>query len=445
MKRIILLLIFSELLAPRYAQNTQFPDWKTYMQEYIIHDIADGGEYLWLVASENTEVIKFEKSTGKATSFGFSDFKINYGDWITKIECDNNGTPYVGTFVRTFKMNDNNQWIRVHPDGTADILVSKNGDIWLANHFELIKYQGDSICEIFNLSSDFEIDLYLTSLTEDNEQNLWAINYNLLIFYGDLVKFDRQKWDIYHMPEYYNDDFFVPESGFPKINLKYQFFINDIKIDKYNKIWMSKTKVVHNGELETLSNGSRVYPSKSELVSFEDSSWASFNPPMQAHINSIAPDNRSIRCGTNHGLMQFYNFRWIVFDINNSEIPSNHINSVLIDNQGTKWLGTDNGLISFKENQLKMPVEQEPKLSSEIDLFPNPAKDYIILKLPGNIQKMKVEILTIQGKTIKTFNVDNNKKRLDIKELSQGTYLVDSNEKQLHFKKVRKTVSRHQN
>ena len=422
MKRIILLCIFMGLVILGHTQTTLNFTLTVYLDGNEVADIADAGDYLWLVASNNTTVIKFDKSTGTGTSFDFNDFNIQYGDWIIEVECDESGIPYVGTFAGSFKMSDDNAWLSLKSRPTGGIAESKEGGVWISYNDELWKYKGNT-ASVIDLNSQVFHPL-ITSMAEDNEQNLWVIDYNILAFYGDLVKFNGQNWMTYHMPEYYNEDFFVPESGFPKINLKYQFSINDIKVDKYNKIWISKTKRIPNSELVRLSNGGGVYPTKSELVSFKDSSWAAFNPPVQTRINSIAPDNKSIWCGTNNGLMQFNNSQWTVFDAINSELPSLQVNSLVIGSDGVMWLGTNKGLVSFNKNELKTPAKPEHKLVSEIELFPNPANDFITLKIPVELQNSTVDILNTQGQTVKTFSVNKNNSRLDVRFLPEGIYLV---------------------
>ena len=73
--------------------------------------------------------------------------------------------------------------------------------------------------------------------------------------------------------------------------------------------------------------------------------------------SSGLPDNR-ITCiaidiqgtkwmGTNRGLISFDGTTWAVYDTLNSDLPSNSVNSIAIDLPGNKWIGTHNGLVKF--------------------------------------------------------------------------------------------------
>lgn len=62
-----------------------------------------------------------------------------------------------------------------------------------------------------------------------------------------------------------------------------------------------------------------------------------------------------------------------------------------------------------------------------LETYPNPAGNYIRLAytLPTNIKKAIVSIYDVEGKIVKTYNIDNNYKELliDSHEFSNGAYL----------------------
>jgi hypothetical protein len=59
-----------------------------------------------------------------------------------------------------------------------------------------------------------------------------------------------------------------------------------------------------------------------------------------------------------------------------------------------------------------------------IELFPNPAHDFITLRMPGKIQKSRVDILSVTGKVMKSFSWSNDQNRLDVSDFPAGVYLV---------------------
>ncbi|WP_343640744.1 S8/S53 family peptidase [Chryseobacterium sp.] len=64
----------------------------------------------------------------------------------------------------------------------------------------------------------------------------------------------------------------------------------------------------------------------------------------------------------------------------------------------------------------------EVKINSEVNITPNPAKDFVNVSL-GRYSKGAVTIYDASGKLIKTVNVDKNSGKIDVSELVRGTYL----------------------
>lgn len=62
------------------------------------------------------------------------------------------------------------------------------------------------------------------------------------------------------------------------------------------------------------------------------------------------------------------------------------------------------------------------KLNSEVNITPNPAKDFVNVSL-GRYSKGAVTIYDASGKLVKTVNVDKNSGKIDVSELVRGTYL----------------------
>src|SRR5690606_8925213 len=67
------------------------------------------------------------------------------------------------------------------------------------------------------------------------------------------------------------------------------------------------------------------------------------------NVYSLAIDqNNTIWIGTDSGLAQFKNNKWIIYTTSNSEIPSNNISGVSIDDFNNVWISTiDSGAAVF--------------------------------------------------------------------------------------------------
>jgi len=86
----------------------------------------------------------------------------------------------------------------------------------------------------------------------------------------------------------------------------------------------------------------------------------------------------------------------------NSPLPTNKINSIALDNSsGTLYIGTDNGMASFKTVAVA-PVDNFGKITAG----PNP---YLIpndklLRIDGLVENSSIKILSISGKLVKQFD-----------------------------------------
>ena len=236
------------------------------------------------------------------------------------------------------------------------------------------------------------------SLAEDTEDNIWmGTSEGFRLLYNGLVKFDGEHQTIYNSTS----------TGLPPM-----VFL-EIIFDKQGNKWMSGSP-----GFISLFGGNK-------LIRFNDLEWNVYDLPVETYISSLVLQNDDLFwLGTDDGLMRFTNSQWTIFNKQNSGLPTNEIHSVVSDDNGIKWIGTDKGLVSFSENDLKITTGLDSKLMNKIELFPNPAKDYITLKMRENIQSLTVDVLSIQGIVIKSFNVDKNENRLNVDNLPAGVYLL---------------------
>ncbi len=88
-----------------------------------------------------------------------------------------------------------------------------------------------------------------------------------------------------------------------------------------------------------------------DFVSLNDTStWITFNSSNSElttdFLHCIALDNSSVKWigSFGGGLFRFDEREWINYNTDNSPLPSNNINSITIDLQNRKWISTENGL-----------------------------------------------------------------------------------------------------
>jgi streptogramin lyase len=273
----------------------------------------------------------------------------------------------------------------------------------------LVKYQGNTV-ETFTTTN------LISSLAKDKEGNLWIGELNVPEndHYEPLVKYDGENWRTFNAP----------------LQLGHTpMWIGEIIFDDLGNLWMA-------GKF-----GVGIDSHEEKLLKFDGTVWEVYElPPVGGWINSVAlQDNSIIWLVTTRGLMKFSTSQWTAYDTENSDLPTYDINSLVVDDDGTKWLGTENGVVAFKDIGLTPSTDVYSKKMKEIELFPNPAHDFITLKLPHEFQGSTVEILNINGEAIKSFNIGNNQNQLDVSHLPAGIYLVriQSNENQIVKKFVK--------
>jgi len=64
---------------------------------------------------------------------------------------------------------------------------------------------------------------------------------------------------------------------------------------------------------------------------------------------------------------------------------------------------------------------KETTLNNAVQIYPNPANDYIIIEAP---QKAEIEILNIQGQLIKTILSTNSKTKVDVSAMPKGLFII---------------------
>lgn len=407
MKHTILLLMFMGFLVSVSAQNEQNAEWKTYLEGLRIDAIADAGDCLWLFSykveqdeyswrATDREIIRFEKASGNTIHYGYDVLGISPEGFIRSIKCDKRGLPLAaGDFDGILRMNENKGWNlkpSFVPGGWMHkILIADNGDVFTTSDDIVVRYKGYEV-------DTFRANGLIISMAEDNEGNIWlGTSEGFRLITNNLVKFDGEKQTI----------FSSSPTGLPPM-----VFL-EIVPDKQGNKWMAG------------SFGFIWLFGGNKLIKFDDFDWTVYDLPVESIISSIAiQDNNCIWLGTDYGLLSFTDSQWTIFNTQNSELPSDEIYSMVIDDNGTKWIGTENGLAAFNEFDLKTSVDRKQKLLDEIVVYPNPAHDFINLKILQQAQNATVEVVTINGQVLQSYNINNNQNRLDVSQIPFGVYLL---------------------
>jgi hypothetical protein len=63
-------------------------------------------------------------------------------------------------------------------------------------------------------------------------------------------------------------------------------------------------------------------------------------------------------------------------------------------------------------------------LENSITLYPNPAREYVDIRVEGEVNVTSMEVYDVYGKLVNTVNVIENPTRINVSGLANGMYFV---------------------
>ncbi|WP_223549883.1 T9SS type A sorting domain-containing protein [Aestuariivivens sp. NBU2969] len=399
MKNIALFFIgFFCITAFIFAQNVEL---KIYFEDHYVGGLASDGDNIW-VGVDNT-LVKMEKSTGATIASYTIPMSNTYPDpnsHVSSISLDGNGMAWITCqgitpYLEIFSGGEN--WTEIPVPGLfTGIVVDKDDKIWVTAHNDLYEFDGTELIGYDWSNTGMTLSAF-SSIAVDDQNNKWLGLTSGFIYPGRamppmyLVKFDGVQFTML------TTDCLNQVEG----------MIYSIDISTEGIVWMG-----------TIGNG---------LISFDGTNWEVYNSsnsglPHDLLWNVTVEGANIIWMSTESGLTRFDGITWETFNTNNSMLRSNAINSILVDDNGTKWVGTDKGLISFTGNNLDVSNYQYSQL--QFNLFPNPANDFITLKMPLEFTNSTVEIYNTLGKSMKSFEALEKTINIDVSTFANGLYFI---------------------
>ena len=81
-------------------------------------------------------------------------------------------------------------------------------------------------------------------------------------------------------------------------------------------------------------------------------------------------------------LLNAQNPQWIIYNMSNSGLTDDYVNSIAFDGNGSKWIGTyQGGLAVYNQNGIPSSINDKRILKNQVTIYPNPASDYFNIKL----------------------------------------------------------------
>ena len=395
---IILVVLIFEL----NCMNAQNVEWKTYTYSDQIRDIAEEGNFLWLAT--NGGLVKLNKLTGETEFFNRSNAGFFSLD-VRAIAVDGNGDKWIGAYNSGLvKFDGNHSEVfsnsAINDNTNYPISIDKNNVVWFGPN--LSSFDGNNWLahgpHDYNCSAWEHIGFgNIQKIMINEEGNKW------LGGGGGFAKFDGTNWTIYDKctSEILSDDvlsfamdsnnnFWIGTSkglekfdGVSFVNYFPNKSVGNVVIDTNDNIWISAYS----------------YLEGVKLLMFDGTNWNEYEKPNpESGISKLFIDvDNLLWVAHNKKIYKFDGDIWTPFDISNSGLQSNYIRDVYCDFEGSKWIGTDEGLVVFKNNNWKV--------YSNIDIFKvlSPGSTYLVF---NNICKDKNNNLwvTTDGKGLCKFD-----------------------------------------
>lgn len=220
---------------------------------------------------------------------------------------------YLAITAGNLKANDTTYIHHFPYAGEVTDMLEDGNFLWLGTLDGLVKFNKlTEKAEFFYPGQCGLLSLDITSLCKDSSDNLWIRTLQ------GITKFDGEKWE-----NYLNQNSSLPGGEG-----------NIITAGKDGHIWIADDYNLYdfyNGRATSCNN----------------------DPPTPANLytRTMQTDGNGVLWlgSYTYGLLRFEGKKWMRFDTSNSGIPSNMVNFIIIDRDGSKWLATNKGIARLKD------------------------------------------------------------------------------------------------
>lgn len=218
-------------------------------------------------------------------------------------------------FIYFSTYSQNPEWINYYPSQNIYSVATEQDYVWICSSGGLERIEiATNVKTLFNSSNSGLPNKIVSTVSVDQSGNKWIGTYG-----GNLVKYDGTNWTIFNSAN----------SGLP--NKK----ITSIVMDNSSNLWIGTDGgglVKYDGTswivYDTTNSGLPVNGVTSIVVDSVDNVWIGTHPDFWSGYNKGG------------GLAKFDRTNWTVYTIFNSNLISNYITSIAIDQSGLLWIGT---------------------------------------------------------------------------------------------------------
>ncbi|MGB1316831.1 MAG: two-component regulator propeller domain-containing protein [Flavobacteriales bacterium] len=321
-------------------------------------------------------------------------------------------------------------------DFIRDIHQDYIGNIWVATDGGLLKITTNGM-ETFTTSNSSIPSDYIRSVTTDSEGNVWIGTWG-----EGIARKNGSNWNVFN-----TNNSNLPSDG-----------IFTIEIDELGVTWVGS----YNGGVskfngfswETFNTSNSDLPHNHvRTISFDENHDAWFgteNGIAKKSANGLWDVYQAENIGysfhtvytgivaapgvtffaTDGGMLKFVNSTFSMVTAQNSNLPSNNLRSMELDDNGNLWLGSGTEGVSIYSVEGSLGIKDQQKGGGELTIYPNPTVDEISIRLPmEKTGKADVQVISTTGQVIlqKQIALNLSNPWLNVKHLPKGTYFVTVN------------------
>lgn len=298
-------------------QLNEQPDWLIYntsnspLPDNQVHTIAiDHNDVKWIGTANG--LARFDGVSWSIYDTINSALPSNF---ITSLSVAEHGNIWIGTNKGLVLYNGSSMAVA---EKLKDKYVTKlfhdkrTGTLWIGTDHGLCRYSAMG-WEGYDDPETSLLDVYVSSLSVDNNGLLWLGSFDHHNFVGRLLTFNGSNWTSIRLDE----------RGLPSS------FPDALAIDSENVVWL--------GVKGTMGG---------MLVKIREGKWEIFNrantncTAMGGGTNALTIHGNTKWIATGTGLLTYDGETWGYFNTVNSYIPDDFTTCVEIDRTGRKWIGT---------------------------------------------------------------------------------------------------------
>ncbi len=306
------------------------------------------------------------------------------------------------------------------------------GKVWVGTTYGgLFSFDGTNWTNYTNFNSGLQ-DNYIRAIEFDSQNNMWlATTEGISMFNG----ISWQQWNTSNSAMMTNN---VTSIAIGKEGKKYFGTINGgaVYFDQVNNLsvfTIASSGIPDNSSrsiaIDSLGNPWFASPAGGLFLDNAfGGPWTNFNVsnsllPSNGLTSVVINQDQTVFIGSEqNGLIIYFGNNWFNFDVINSGLPDSHLLSLAVENNNTLWLGTYNqGLVKMVGNYAEITNSIK---SHNFNVYPNPSQGIINIDI-GELQDLNYQLFDSFGREIKNGLLLGGDFSISIENLENGFYYLN--------------------